>query len=394
MHALGQEADDHNPRVLWITERYPPRHGGMAVSAARQVDGLRRSGFTVTVVAFTEPETQGEVRAVPRDGGTDYHLRRARRPGFAAQTAFRVVSRDHVRHPFAFAVGFGAGLPGYLATTFAAWLGCSSLVLVRGNDFDQDWFEPYRSFFVREALSRATFIGAISPDMTRRIGALYPMQVIRFVPNGVDVAALELLPRDRKLQAEIRSQLNLGGRRVVGLFGELKPKKGIPFWLGALRDGGLMDRVALLIVGKWIDEELVQILEDPHLAPPSMHLPFSDRDKLPGLYTACDFVALPSLFDGMPNVLLESMALGVVPIVSDAGAMGEVVVHGETGFVFPAEDRRGAARSTAQALELDDLQRTVVANRARDFVVSNFSVEREIQALREIFLSKPKGKGA
>jgi glycosyltransferase involved in cell wall biosynthesis len=71
-----------------------------------------------------------------------------------------------------------------------------------------------------------------------------------------------------------------------------------------------------------------------------MHVPFSSRKRLPGLYKACDFVALPSHFDGMPNVLLEAMALGVVPIVSDAGAMGDIVEDGRTGFVFPADDRQ------------------------------------------------------
>jgi glycosyltransferase involved in cell wall biosynthesis len=108
---------------------------------------------------------------------------------------------------------------------------------------------------------------------------------------------------------------------------------------------------------------------------------------LPGLYKACDFVALPSHFDGMPNVLLEAMALGVVPIVSDAGAMGEIVEDGLTGFVFPADDRRGAAEATARALRLNAAEQAVMARRASDSVSEKFSLEREANALCEVLLS-------
>ena len=34
--------DRNDTRILWITERYPPLKGGMAVSCDRQVQGLRR----------------------------------------------------------------------------------------------------------------------------------------------------------------------------------------------------------------------------------------------------------------------------------------------------------------------------------------------------------------
>jgi glycogen(starch) synthase len=202
------------------------------------------------------------------------------------------------------------------------------------------------------------------------------------------VASLGLLPQDGRMRDEIRAQLAPDGQKVIGLFGELKHKKGIPFWLGALRDTGLMDRVGLLVVGKWIDDEMSRIISDPVLTPQSVHIPFSDRDRLPGLYKACDFVALPSLFEGMPNVLLEAMALEVVPIVSDAGAMGEVVKDGETGFVFRAEDRSAAAEATARALGLSDSRRKAMGIRARDCVLTNYSFEQEAETLKRILLKE------
>jgi len=359
----------------------------MAVSALRQVQGLRRRGLRVDVIAFTETDPKILVNTVARDGGVDYHLSRAPRRGLTAQRAWNLISRGQGGDRYSAVVGFGAGMPGYLAVTYAAWLGCRSLVLVRGNDFDQDWFEPHRSLWVREALSRASVIGAVSHEMIRRIHSLYPDRSVRFIPNGVDISSLELLPADETLRLEVRSRLATNGRRVVGLFGELKYKKGVPFWLSAIREADLIDRISLLVVGKWVDDEIQMVLNDPQLAPPGTHIPFSSRKRLPGLYKACDFVALPSHFDGMPNVLLEAMALGVIPIVSDAGAMGEIVEDGQTGFVFPADDRRAAADATARALGLDADRRVAMAEAAARSIADRFSLERETDALCEVLLS-------
>ncbi|MFH1092019.1 MAG: glycosyltransferase [Pseudomonadota bacterium] len=383
------------PRILWITDRYPPLEGGMAVSCARQVEGLRSRGLQVEVIAFTRtnPEAGLRPRSIPRDCGADHHLNQVVegevRAGLTAQRAWRLVLQEQAEKPFTYVVGFGAGHAGALAVTLAAWLSLPSLVLVRGNDFDQDWFDPLRGLWVREALGRAAMVGVVAPEMGRRIQALLPGAEVCFTPNGVDVSAFELLPQDKALRDETRAKVSDGGRQIIGLFGELKYKKGVAFWLEALREAGLKDRIGLLVVGKRIDEETARILEDSDLAPPSLRLPYSDRDNLPWLYAAGDFVALPSLVEGMPNVLLEAMGCGVIPIVSDAGAMGELVKDGETGFIFPAQDRRAAAEATARALDLSQADREALSRRARDFVARNFSVQKELDVLCSILFPRP-----
>ena len=383
---------DHPPRLLWITERYPPLPGGMAVSAARQTGALRRRGFDLDVLAFTETGSKALIRSEPRTLGNDHHFSRTVRQGRAAMAAWRMAEREQIRRPYGFTVGFGAGRAGHLAVTFAAWLGCRSLVLVRGNDFERDYFESGRGYFVKDALSRADVIGAVTPDLVRRIQALFPQSDVRYLPNGVDAEELRLLPADLVVRDEARAELPDDGRAVVGLFGELKYKKGVAFWLGALRDAGLLDRLALLIVGRGMDEDTRQILEDPALSPPSFKVPFTSRDRLPGLYAACDFVALPSFHDGMPNVLLEAMSLGVTPIVSTAGAMGELVQDGRTGFIFPVEDRQAAARATARALDMTGAERREMSGRIKDFIARNYSVEQETDRLADLFQNgRPSG---
>jgi glycogen synthase len=340
-------------RILWITDRYPPSRGGMAVSCARQVRGLRRRGIPVDVLVLGAAHLV-EARVEERDGGADILIPPDNEPGFGANHAWVLAQARHARMRYSHVTGFGAAVGGYHAVTLAAWLGIPSTVLVRGNDLDRDWFLPQRSGMVREAFTRASGVGAVTVEKVNRIQALFPAQRVMWTPNSVDAERWELLPADRARRNEVRGLLDArDGVRVFGLFGELKAKKRIPFWLEAVRDAGLLEQIRLLAVGT-LDAPTAAILDDPAIAPRSMRIPFCAPDELAGLYAAADFVAIPSMYEGMPNVLLEAMACGVPPVASDAGAMREVIADGNTGFLFACENRDDAGRATARALALND----------------------------------------
>ncbi|MBN9659813.1 MAG: glycosyltransferase family 4 protein [Acidobacteria bacterium] len=365
-------------RLLWVTEHYPPVKGGMAVSCARIVRGLRRRGIPLDLLALGGAHEPIEVR--PTDGGADLRIRRERSPEVAPNLAWSLVRERHLAAPYSAVVSFGASKAGFVGATFAAWLSLPGVVMVRGNDLDRDWFLPRRGGWVREALARAAAIGAVSTEKAERIERLYPGKCVVWTPNGVDSSRWELLAADERRRDEIRSVLNGGSRRICGLFGELKFKKRIPFWLEAVRDAGLLSRIALLVAGQ-LDEDTTRILDDPAIAPRSLRLPFLPQAELPALYSACDFVAIPSAFEGMPNVLLEAAACGAVPLVSDAGAMRDIVEDGVTGFVFRAENRSAAGEAARRAMELGDDELAAMSATIRARIRANFSPEREIDTI-------------
>lgn len=370
-------------RILWISDRYPPAKGGMAVSCARQVRGFRKRGYAVDVLVLGAPHV-AEASVEERDGGADILMPVESEPAFSANHAWVLVQSRHARHPYTHIVGFGASTGGFHAVTFAAWLGTPSTVLVRGNDLDRDWFWPQRGGMVREAFARATAIGAVTAEKVDRIRALFPQKQVQWTPNGIDVSRWQLLPADAARRDEIRRLLRAGEEdRTIGLFGELKAKKRIPFWLEAVRDANLLGRIRILTVGT-LDAPTAAILDDPAIAPRSLRIPFCAPDELAGLYAAADFVAIPSLFEGMPNVLLEAMACGVAPIVSDAGAMREVITDGVTGFLFSAERREAAGEATRKAVELSTVERQQMSLRCQEYVATQFSPERELDALCEL----------
>lgn len=369
-------------KILWITQHFPPKKGGMAESAKRQVQCLRRNEIETDVVFFEEiPHARGiSIISGVRDNGTDIVITHTDQPGNSAQLAWRDILKRSAQSAYTLIVGFGAGFAGYTAVTYAAWLNIPALISVRGNDFDRDWFEPRRAYFVNETLRRADSIAAVSHEKVRKIQALYPEKQVFWLPNGVDWTFEKLLTSEKSIRDALRTKLNGNGKRIIGIFGKLKYKKRVPMMLAAIRERGLLKKISLLIAGT-LDIETEAILSDPSLSPLTEHIPFCERDNLPQLYAACDFIAIPSLFEGFPNVLLEAMAAGAVPIVSDAGAMPDVITHGKTGFMFNAVSQKDAGNAFCDALALSNRALSEMRQRVRTMIKQQFSLEQETKAL-------------
>ena len=99
-------------RILWITDRYPPAKGGMAVSCARQVRGLRRRGVAVDVLLVGTPFAM-DVRIEERDGGSDIYVPQDPESSLAPNQAWLLVRERHARRPYTNVAGFGASEAGY-----------------------------------------------------------------------------------------------------------------------------------------------------------------------------------------------------------------------------------------------------------------------------------------
>lgn len=193
-----------------------------------------------------------------------------------------------------------------------------------------------------------------------------------FVPNGVDVAALDpaRLPRD-----EIRKEWGLTPEdRAVGAVGHLSPVKGHGDLLDAVARARVRDpRLRLYLVG---DGPLRSDLEARAKA-----LGLADRvvftgvqDDVKRLVAMLDVVALPSHSEGMSNALLEAMALARPIVATNVGGNPELVEEGKSGRLVPAADP-GALAEAVLDLVADPEEARRMGREARRRVAEEFSLE-------------------
>ncbi|MFP4095872.1 MAG: glycosyltransferase family 4 protein [Cyclobacteriaceae bacterium] len=370
-----------NLRLLWLTENYFPNRGGMAQSCDRIVHQLRQQGVNIDVIHFStrkkpyhwQKQAQGRYLACPFEEDSAHTLNRLWQFLQDEQTVY-----THF-------VAFGGNLPVMAASVLPACLQLPLVSLFRGNDLDAALFSARRQPVLLKVLQQSAAVATVSRDKVAKIRSLCPEAKVFYTPNGIDTRQWQLSPSDREKAAGWKRE-NADGRKVIGLFGHLKAKKGVPFFLEALQRSGISSRVHLLMVGH-VGESLQDMLNNQPQISYSC-LPFMDRYELLGYYPACDAIAIPSFYDGMPNVMLEAGALGIPLIAAQVDGMKDLLADEpeEFGWLFKAAKLPDAAdclKSWSLASPQEISRR---AENCRQRILEHYHQEKEAANYLEILI--------
>jgi glycosyltransferase involved in cell wall biosynthesis len=145
------------------------------------------------------------------------------------------------------------------------------------------------------------------------------------------------LPGEVVATARLRTP---GAKLRLGYAGRLVQPKGIHELLRVMQ---AMDpsQCELLVAGKGsaqVERELKQ-LAPAHVA----FLGFIDPDEL---LRNIDVLVVPSVWqDPLPTIAIEALRRGVPAIVSDRGGLPDIVLDGQTGRVYQADDPGGLRRA-------------------------------------------------
>jgi glycogen(starch) synthase len=342
--------------LLLLTENYPPDRGGMSVSCDRIVRGLRREGVRVDVVRLDRraPDAAHEInmtwnrlrrRVIPSVvEGAGREAARETGPEAAHPRAPGSLdyARDDESTQITHVVAFGGYLPILAGPAFAAWIGKPLVTLIRGNELDAGLFDPRRRPLLDDALRRSAVVCTVTTEQAEKIAALYPGIEPRVIANGIDFELWQATDADVLRAAAFRD----ASRRVLGFFGHLKSKKGVPFFLDALRRSGRADAFHLLLVGDAADE-----IDETSLS--VTRVATVDRFELIPLYLACDLVVIPSHYDGFPNVLIEAAALARPLIASRVGGMRDLLDE-RSALLFDPGDEHACRAAIESAFRLSD----------------------------------------
>lgn len=237
------------------------------------------------------------------------------------------------------------------------------------------------------ALRSATRVIAVSSKLEHwLIGLGVGPERITVLPNAVDPARFQACG---PLSDEIRARLGLGGRRVVGFLGTLKPWHDTEALVRAVAT--LRRRrhdVHLLIVGDGPQRGALEALVvDEGLDEAATFTGAVAHERVPGYLAAMDVAVVPyppmEDFYFSPLKLFECMAAGRPVVAADIGEIGHCVRHGETGWLYAPGDVAALADAVFEALA--DLARSAALGRAgRQHVDEHHTWARNAQAVVDL----------
>jgi glycosyltransferase involved in cell wall biosynthesis len=117
------------------------------------------------------------------------------------------------------------------------------------------------------------------------------------------------------------------------------------------------------------------------------------RTDIPKILACCDIAVLPSRAEGLPNAVLEYMAAGLPTVASRVGGNSELIENGVTGLLVPSEDSAALSDALLALLRDRELARRM-AQSGQQFTIRNFSFERLVREVDELYSELLKGGGS
>jgi phosphatidyl-myo-inositol dimannoside synthase len=347
---LERPAPD-TPRVLVVTNDFPPRVGGVQQYVWNLVSNLPSE--RVAVIAPNWPGWQAHDAAQPF-------------PVERWPSTFLWPTNDLLRRIVAAAkdngsevVLFGHGFPLGLLGPALADRGLPYVALTHGAEV---WLArtPGASAAMRRAFVRAGGVTAVSRYTAAALRSMVPPEVaLTVLVPGVD---------ERRFSPDVdgsavTARHGLGGRKVVLCASRLVPRKGQDVLIAGMSlIQEIVPGTALLLVGDGPDRLR---LEGLARSAPAGSVVFAGQvadEELPAYYAACDVFAMPCRsrwagleVEGFGIVFLEAAASGKPVVAGRSGGAEEAVVDQETGLLAEGREPKAVALAVASLLSAPDV---------------------------------------
>jgi phosphatidylinositol alpha-1,6-mannosyltransferase len=336
------------PRILLVTNDYPPRVGGIQRTLWSLMRELPPDRVTVLAPSWPGAEVF--------DAGEAYQIVRGPRPFSWPTPATRRRVLDLIGERGVEVVLFGDAMPLASLGPGLARDGVPYLVAAHGFDY---WLSllPAAHAWLRRATRNASRVPVMCSEFIARVvRTAVPEPVpVSVLYSGADVQAF----RPDLTFEDILERHGLLGRPVIVCVSRLVPRKGQDVLIRAMPD--ICRRVpeaALLLVG---DGPYRHRLEAMTAQAPRGSVAFAGQvseEDLPRYYRAGDVFAMPCRtrlggleVEGWGNVFIEAAACGRPVVVGDSGGARESLVDGATGTLVDGTNVRAVADAVAALLE-------------------------------------------
>jgi glycosyltransferase involved in cell wall biosynthesis len=242
------------------------------------------------------------------------------------------------------------------------------------------WMWGYR--LTNRLVDGMTIVSQAAADRYVNEG-IVPRELLRVVPNGVDLDRFQSLPAE--VRASCRASLGLDDQFAWIAVGRFEIAKDYPTMLRAF--GRVLEqqpRAVLLIVGRGSLQSEAEILVRDFGLGSSVRF-LGVRHDIPELLTAADGYLMSSAWEGMPMVLLEAAAAGLPIVATRVGGNHEVVRDGETGFLAPARDPEALAQAALRLMQLSRPVRQAMGGAGREHVRAHYGLDRVAEQWESLY---------
>jgi glycosyltransferase involved in cell wall biosynthesis len=231
------------------------------------------------------------------------------------------------------------------------------------------------------AVSRAVanrFQGQLTHSFRGRVETIY---------NAVDMERFYPDPQSRK---EIRRALGIETAKVIGIVGQLTPRKGQLELIEAFAETSReFPETVLLIVGEPLfnrDADYAKSLADAAKASgvADRTLFLGQREDTPAIMRALDLLVVNSRTEPFGLTVIEAMASGVPVLATAVDGIKEIVRHGENGWLVKATDHGALVKAMLTLLRDQSLRRQLVREARRE-AIAQFSTKRFLSEVEELY---------
>jgi len=319
-------------RIAVVTETWPPEVNGVAISAARFVDGLRARGHRIELIR--PRQAVGEHASV--DHGMDeilvrgiaipnYPMLRMGMPAKRALLRLWSAQRPDVVHIVT------EGPLGWSALQAAAKLKLPVISDFRTNfhaysaHYGAGWLQRPILAYLRKFHNRTHATLVPTKSLRAELDGL-GFRGLRVVARGIDTKLFDPARRDEAL----RASWGAGARDPVFLhLGRIAPEKNLDLLVASYHE----------VLRRTPSAKLVLVGDGPERRAMQLRLPGAilagtrTGEDLAAHLASADALLFPSLTETWGNVTLEAMASGIAVVAFNYAAAAELIVHGESGLV-------------------------------------------------------------
>ena len=247
-----------------------------------------------------------------------------------------------------------------------------------------------RKFIERKTLRKSDIVVVLSRFTQEKLQRVYkiPSDKITVIPGGVDLKRFYPVANRTK----IRQHLNIPqGKMILLTVRDLEPRMGLQNLIYAIKKVRLeLPDIYLVLGGQGpLEADLKSLTRKLGVEDCIKFTGFIPEIELPDYYRMADIFILPTLeLEGFGLITLEALASGLPVLGTPVGGTVEILSKLDSKYLFRDTKPESMAEliiKTCQEFKNDPEFRQDVSSQCRLFVEENYSWEKNVNSLENLF---------